>query len=655
MGSPFFLSAPAQQLFVVSGFQGMFDSIRNHKKYLMGFLLILIIPGFVLFGVQGFTDFSNRSEAVASVDGQEITRFDWDQAHQAEARRLREAMPTLDAKLLDSEEARYATLERLVRDRVLATAAQKFNLYTSDQRLAQELQKNEVITSLRRPDGTLDMEAYRQLVGRQGMTPDMFEAQIRADLSMRQVAEGITGSGITPSAVARLSLNAFFERRDVSVQAFRSAAFAAQVQPTDADIEAFYNGNPALFQAPEQVDVEYLVLDAASLAQNVSLNAADVKAYYDQNAARLSGNEERRASHILLTVDAGASAADKQAVRDRAQALLNQLRQDPSQFAALAKAQSQDPGSAANGGDLDFFSRGAMVKPFEDAVFALQKGAISDLVESEFGFHIIQLTDIKAPPVRSFESMQAEIEADLKKQQAQKLFADSAEAFSNLVYEQSDSLQPAADRLKLVVQTARGLTREPGKAPGVLANERLLGAIFAPESISKKNNTEAIETGASQLVSARVTQHQPARTLPLAEVREAVTARLVSQRSAELARQAGEAQLKAAQGGASVAGMPAVVTVSRDAPQGLPQPVLSAALSAPVKQLPAWVGVSLGDEGYAVVRVDKVQPRAERDPRAATQETREYGQWWSSAEGLAYYESLKERFKVKVLVAAPKP
>lgn len=655
MGSPFLLSAPAQQLFVVSGFQGMFDSIRNHKKYLMGFLLILIIPGFVLFGVQGFTDFSNRSEAVASVDGQEITRFDWDQAHQAEARRLREAMPTLDAKLLDSEEARYATLERLVRDRVLATAAQKFNLYTSDQRLAQELQKNEVISSLRRPDGTLDMEAYRQLVGRQGMTPDMFEAQIRADLSMRQVAEGITGSGLTPSAVARLSLNAFFERRDVSVQAFRATAFAAQVQPTDADIESFYNGNPALFQAPEQVDVEYLVLDAASLAQNVALNPADVRAYYDQNAARLSGNEERRASHILLTVGAGASAADKQAVRDRAQALLNQLRQDPSQFAALAKAQSQDPGSAANGGDLDFFSRGAMVKPFEDAVFALQKGAISDLVESEFGFHIIQLTDIKAPPVRSFESMRAEIEADLKKQQAQKLFADSAEAFSNLVYEQSDSLQPAADRLKLAVQTARGLTREPGKAPGVLANERLLGAIFAPESISKKNNTEAIETGTSQLVAARVTQHQPARTLPLAEVRDAVKARLVAQRSAELARQAGEAQLKAAQGGAAVAGMPAVVTVSRDAPQGLPQPVLSAALSAPVKQLPAWVGVNLGDEGYAVVRVDKVQARAERDPRAAAQEAREYGQWWSTAEGLAYYESLKERFKVKVLVAAPKP
>ncbi len=428
----------------------MFDTIRNHKKYLMGFLLILIIPGFVLFGVQGFTDFQNRSEPVATVDGQDITKADWDQAHQAEAKRLREAMPTIDAKLLDSDEARYASLERLVRERVLATAAQKFNLYTSDQRLAQDLQKNETIASLRRPDGTLDVEAYRQLVGRQGMTPEMFESQVRADISMRQVTQGVTGSGVTPPALAGVSLNAFFERREVRVQTFKASDFAVKVQPTDADIEAFYAANPALFQAPEQADIEYLVLDAAALSKGVSLNEADVRAYYDQNAARLSGNEERRARHILLTLPAGAPAADKDKVRQRGQDLLAQVRKDPSKFPELAKAHSQDPGSAANGGDLDFFSRGAMVKPFEDAVFALPKGGIADLVESEFGFHIVQLTDIKAPPVRSFESMRPEIEVDLKKQQAQKLFAESAEAFSNLVYEQvptrSSRPWPTGDR-----------------------------------------------------------------------------------------------------------------------------------------------------------------------------------------------------------------
>lgn len=633
----------------------MFDSIRNHKKYLMGFLLILIIPGFVLFGVQGFTDFRNRSEAVATVDGHDITRVEWDKAHQEEARRLRERMPNIDPKLLDSEQARYATLERLVRERVLATAAQKSNLYTSDQRLAQELQRNEVIASLRRPDGSLDVEAYRQLVGRQGMTPEMFEAQMRADLSMRQVTQGITSTGLVPPALAAVSLNAFFERREVSVQLFKATDFAAKVQPSDADIDAFYKANPALFQAPEQADIEYLVLDAAALAKNVVLNEADVRAYYDQNAARLSGTEERRASHILLTVPANASAADKQKVRERALGLLAQLRQDPSKFAELAKANSQDPGSAEKGGDLDFFSRGAMVKPFEDAAFALQKGAISDLVESEFGFHIIRVTDIKTPPVKPFESMRAQIEADLRKQQAQKLFAESAETFSNTVYEQADGLKDAADRLKLQVQTAKGVTRQPAPGAGVLGNDKLLQAIFSPESLEKKRNTEAVETAPSQLVSARVVAYQPSRTRPLAEVRDMVRGRLVSQRSAELAREAGAEQLKAWKAGAAFSSMPAPVTVSREAAQGLAQPVLTAALSAPAQALPAWTGVSLGDEGYAVVRVDKVLPRTVRDPQAAAQEVQQYGQWWASAEGQAYVDTLKARFKVKIKVPQPKP
>lgn len=632
----------------------MFDTIRTHKKYLMGFLMILIIPSFVLFGVQGFTDPSNQSETVATVDGVDINKLEWDQAHQAEAQRLREAMPSIDAKLLDSEEARYATLERMVRDRVVAVAAQKLHLYTSDQRLARDLQQNEAIASLRRPDGTLDVEAYRALVGRQGMTPEMFEAQVRADLSQRQVTQGIVASGIAPAALAQVSLNAFFERREVRIQRFKASDFAASVNPSDADIQTFYANNPALFQAPEQADVEYLVLDAAALAKAVVLNEADLRAYYDQNASRLSGGEERRASHILLTVPQGAPAAEKDAVRQRAQELLDQVRKDPSKFGELAKANSQDPGSSVKGGDLDFFARGAMVKSFEDAAFALQKGAVSDLVESEFGFHIIQLTDIKAPAVRSFEAMRPEIEADLKRQQAQKQFADSAEAFTNLVFEQSDSLQPAAERLKLSVQIARGITRDARPDVGVLGNQRLLAAIFAPDSVEKKRNTEAIETGSSQLTAARVVQYTPARTMPLAEVRDQVRTRLVAQRSAELAREEGGKKLAAWKAGGDATGMPAPVIVARDSAQGLDQPLLDAALSVDPRKLPAWAGVALGEQGFAVIRVDQVLPRAPRDAQAQAQEVLQYGQWWASAEGQAYYDTLKERFKVKIQVPEPK-
>ena len=631
----------------------MFDTIRNHKKYLMGFLMILIIPSFVLFGIEGYTRFNESGEAVATVNGKEITKAEWDQAHQQESQRLREAMPTLDARMLDSAEARYATLERLVRQRLLGAAADKLNLYTSDARLARDLQQNEAIATLRKPDGSLDVEAYRQLVARQGMTPEMFEARVRADLSQRQVSQGILGSGFAPTALASISLNAFFERRQVRLARFESADFAAQVKPSDADIEAFYNANQASFQAPEQADIEYLVLDAAALQNAVVFNEADVRTYYEQNASRMSGTEERRARHILLSVPAGASAEDKAAVRKRAEELLARVRAKPASFADVAKAESQDPGSAVKGGDLDFFARGAMVKPFEDAVFALKKDAISDVVESDFGFHIIQLTDIKAPPVRSFESMRPEIEAELRKQQAQKQYAEAADTFSNLVYEQADSLQPAADRLKLPIRKATVQRAPQAGVTGVLANERLLGALFDSEALDKKRNTEAIDTGAGQLVSARVVKHDPAHTRSLAEVREQVRTRLVTQRSAELARAQGEKQLEAWKAGGTGPGLSVALTVSRENPQGMAQPLLDAALRADPKQLPSWVGVNLADQGYAVIKVEQVLPRDTRNAQGLAQEVQQYNQWMSSAENEAYVEALKERFKVRILVAKP--
>lgn len=631
----------------------MFDTIRDHKKYLMGFLLILIIPSFVLVGVQGFTDPDRGGAVVAVVNGQDITQRDWDQAHQTESRRLQERMPSLDAKLLDTPEARYNTLEQLVQQRVLAAAAEKARLYTSDQRLARELQQNQVIASLRRPDGSLDMEAYRQLLGRQGMSPEMFEAQVRTDLSQRQLLQGVEASGFATPSLAAPSLNAFFEQREIRWALFAAPAFAAQVQLSPQDMEAYYTRNAAQFQSPEQADVEYLVLDAAALEHSVNLPEADVRAYYEQNAARLSGAEERRASHILLTVPANASAAEKAATREKAAALLAQVKAAPQTFAQVAKTQSQDPGSAANGGDLDFFARGAMVKPFEEAVFSLQKGGISELVETEFGFHIIQLTDIKTPPQRSFEAMRPEIEATLKKQQAQKLFAESAEAFSNLVYEQSDSFSAAAERFKLKPQIRKGVTRKPAADAGVLGNERLLNALFAPESVEKKRNTEAIETASGQLVSARIVQHTPARTQPLAEVTDTVRQRLTAERAAELARRQGGEQLQAWKGGAEATGLSPAQVVSRDKPGSLSPKVLKAALSADPKALPAWVGVDLGDQGYAVVKVDKVMPPQAREASIQAQEVQQYGQWWAAAESQAYNDVLKERLKVRIKVPAP--
>lgn len=632
----------------------MFESIRDRKKVFMGLLLILIIPSFVLFGVQGYTNFFEQGEPVATVDGKEILRPEWDRAHQQEVQRLRESMPGLDAALLDSESMRYATLERLVRQRVLAVAAGKLNLTTSDQRLARELQGNQAIAALRKPDGSLDVEAYKQLLARQGMSPEMFEASVRADLSQQQVLQAVSGTVFGATAMARPTLDAFFQQREVRVKNFPAGDYAAQVKPSDAEIEAFYNDNKASFQASEQSDIEYLVLDAAALQQAVSLSEADLRSYYDQNAAQLSGAEERRASHILLSLPNNATAEQKAEVRQKAEALLAQVKADPSKFAELAKANSQDTLSAAQGGDLDFFGRGAMVPPFEQAAFSMKKGDISGIVETDFGLHIIMLTDIKAPPVKPYAELKPQIEAQLRQQQAQRQFAESADVFSNLVYEQADSLKPAAERLKLTIQTAKGVMREPTPAQtGVLANPRLLEALFSDDAIQNKRNTTAIETGSSQLVSARVVEHRPARTLALDEVRDRVRALLVAKRSAELAQEAAEKQLAAWRGGADAAAMGQTQVVSREAAQSFDPRVLEAALSADPNALPAWVGVSLGEQGHAVVQVTKVLPRDNVPEARMKQEVRQVTQWWAGAEADAYYETLKERFKARILVPRP--
>jgi peptidyl-prolyl cis-trans isomerase D len=632
----------------------MFDFIRKHTKMMMGLLFILIIPSFVLFGLEGYNNFKDKGQVVAKVDGREITQAEWDAAHKNEMDKLRQSMPSLDPKLLDSPEARYATLERLVRDRVLAAAATQSKLATSDQRLARELQQNEVIASLRGPDGKLDMERYRQLVGAQGMTPEMFENGVRAELATRQVLAGLATTGIATPVQAGISLNAYFEKREAQVARFNTADYAAKLNLPDADLEAFYKANAQLFQAPEQANIEYVTLDLESVKKGITINEADLKTYYEQNAATLGSKEERRASHILIASPKSAAAAEREKAKARAEELLAQVRKAPATFADVAKKNSQDPGSAAQGGDLDFFTRGAMTKTFEDAAFALKKGEISPVVESEFGYHIIQLTDVKTPKQRSYEELKPEIEADLKKQQAQRKFADSADAFSNAVYESADGFKTVAERFKLEIKTAAKVTRTPAPgATGALANPKFLNALFSPDSVEKKRNTEAVEVGSGQLVSGRLVQYTPARTLPFAEVKEQVRERLLAARGAEAARKDGMNKLAAWKANPSQAALPAAILVSREDSQKQPPQVVEAALRADPAALPAFVGVDLGAQGYAIVKVNKALPRELPADDVARQERQQYSQWWTAAEGLSYYNMLKDRFKTQILAAKP--
>ena len=633
----------------------MFEFVRKHNKIMMFLMFLLIIPAFVLVGVDGYRRINGDGAAVAKVASYSITQAEWDAAHKNEVDRLRASRPELDAKMMDSPEARYVTLERLVRERVMSEAVTSSLLPITDARLTRELQQIPAIASLKKPDGSFDKERYEQIAASQGLTTAGLEARIRQDLSLRQVESGLSGTAFAPKAVADMALNAFFERRDVQVARFSPADFAAKVQTSDADIEAFYKANSALFQAPETADVQYLVFDVEAVKKSISVPEADVRTYYEQNIARLQSKEERRASHILINAPKDMPAAERAKAKAQAQDVLDKIKAKPDSFAQLATKFSQDPGSAAKGGDLDFFARGAMVKPFEESAFALKKGEISGVVESDFGYHIIRLTDIKTPAAPSFESLREKLEAELKTQQAQRKFAEQAELFTNAVYEQADSLQAAADRLKLNIQSANGVPKAPARgAAGPLANAKLLAALFSADAIEKKHNTEAIETGPSQMIAARISKHYPARTRPMDEVKAEVKERLLQSRAQELAKKEGEAKLADWKTQADEGKLGAATVLGRDQAAPSMSPVLmDAILRADTSVLPVWLGVDLGAQGYAVARVNKVLARNAPPPAVADQERGQMARWLAGAEWDAYYEVLKKRFKVQIKIAKP--
>ena len=495
----------------------MFDFVRKHTRLFQFILLILILPSFAFVGMQGYTSMMDGANAgVASVNGRKITQAEWDAAQRDQAERVRRQNPTVDAKLLDSPEAKRQALEGLVTERTLQVAAEQQHFTPSPEAVAARFWADPQFAFLRNPDGTVN----KALLAAQGMTPSIFLERLRQDYALRQVTGPVESSTTVGAALPKLAFDALLQQREVQLQRFDIKDFAAKITPTDAELDAFYKepANAAKFQLPETAQIQYVVLDVEALKKDVTFTEKDLQDYYKENAARYGVPEERRASHILIKVDRSAPAEERAKAKAKAEEILAQVRKNPGEFAALAKKNSQDEGSAGNGGDLDFFSRGAMVKEFDAAVYAMKQGEISNLVETDFGYHIIQLTGTRGGDKKPFEAVRGEVESEVRKQLAQRRYSEAAEQFGNLVYEQSDSLQPAADKLKLQVQTATVLRQPQPGATGPLASAKLLEAVFGADALRNKRNTEAVETGPSQLVSARVIQHNPARVPPLADV-----------------------------------------------------------------------------------------------------------------------------------------
>ncbi len=626
----------------------MFEFVRTHNRLLFLVMVLLIFPSFVFFGLQGYNRTSDGANtAVALVDGRKVTQAEWDAYRRQQIEQLRQQIPGLDAKMLDSPEMKKESLERLIRERVLYASAQQQHMTVTDDQLQREILQIPQLAQLKAADGSVDVGAYKALLQAQGYTPESFEASVRQGALLQQVLS-VSGQVPASAAVAKVALDSYLQRRDVQLQTFEPKAYTAKVKPTDEEVQAHYKTNEAVYRTSEQASIEYVTLDADALMRGVAVSAEDARKYYDQNVTRFTATQERQASHILIVADKAAPAEQRKAAKTEAERILAELRKTPDQFAAMAKKLSQDPGSAAQGGDLGFQKREAWVPAFADAVFAMKQGEISNVVESDFGYHIIRLQATRGGDVKPFEAVKAQVEEDIRKQQAQKLYADSTEGFGNTAYEQSDSLQPLLDKYKLTKQSATVARAPAPAASGPLESPRLLEAVFSDDVLKNKRNSPAVETGRSQLTVARLVEHRPARVRPFDEVKEQVRASVVQQQAAALARKEGEARLAQLKTAGDAAGLGAVITLSRFKTENQPQEVINAALSA-ASPLPQVMGVDLGAGGYAVVRVNKITPPPPDSPEVAEMAPR-YAQAWAVAQSQAYYEALKKRMDTQILI-----
>ncbi len=631
----------------------MFEFVRTHTRIFLFILVLLIVPSFVLFGIQGYSGSSEGGNAtVANVGSRKITQAELDAAHRRQVDMLRSQMPNIDVKLFDTPQMKRNTLDGLVREQVLLSAAEKAGYGTTDERLLHEYMTDRQFDPFRKPDGSLNIAGLEQALAVQGLSKQGFDRIKREELMMRQVQMGIVGTVLAPATSASGAIDAMFQQREVQLQRFDTKDYLSKVNPSAADVEAYYK-NPAHaaeFQTQEKADIEYVVLDLESIKKGIQVPEDELKKYYANNEKSYTVPEERRASHILIKAGQGVAAEERTKARAKADALLAELTKNPAAFSDVARKNSQDPGSAEKGGEVDLFiARGDTDKAYEDALFSLKKpGDLSPVAETKEGFYILQLKASRGGDKRSYESVRAEIEQERKKQLAQAEFAKAAAEFTNIVYEQSDSLKPVADKLKLELRSAKGVTRVAAPdASGPLASAKFLEAVFGNDALRNKRNTEALETAANTLVSARVSQYSPASMQPLAEVSGRVREKVVAIQAAALARKEGEARAAALRQAPNTDLGTPLQTVSRAQAKDAPQPVIDAVLKTPVTTLPAVAGVELGGEGFIVARIVKVLGR---DPIAAdaVRASAQYAQSWGAAEAQAYYAALKSRFKVEV-------
>ena len=635
----------------LQGPDNMLELIRRNKFVSKIILLVFIVPSFVFFGVQGY-DMIGAGNAPAKVKGKPISEQEWENAQREHADTLRQQSgQQFDPAWIESPDFKWIVLERLINEKVIAAEIAALGLTVPDEAVLQKIMEIPGITTA---DGRLDRERYESALRAQGLSDSMHFSIVRSEMLTQQIAAPLQYGFILPQQVTQHVWDLFEQEREVQIKVFRASDYRRQVSPSLAEKEAYYTQNGSQFTVEEHLSGQLVVLDMQSIESTIRITEEEIKTYYQQNARRFAIPEERRASHILIEARKGAPAAEREAAHDEAQSLLLQLRETPALFEKLAKEYSADPGSAAKGGDLGFFARGKMVKAFDDMVFVLNKGEISDIVETDFGYHIIMLTDIKPSTERPLSAVHATIVDEIRKQLAMRRYTEHAEIFSNTVYEQADSLQPVAEKLKLKVIPFENITRkgppaQSGAHHPILSNQRFLQAIFSEDAIRSRNNTEAIEIEPQLMIAGRVTTHSPQRVRPFNEVRSDIEQILIAQKSAAMAKAAGQAELTRLSEGGEARGFSPPTRVSRQMINMTGRLDLLPIMQANVDVLPVFVAGADYAEGFVIYRINSVSTPKQPNPQVRQAIQMQVVRSAAQQEMAAYISYLRQKSKVEHL------
>lgn len=508
----------------------MLQLIRDRAQGLVVWVIVgLIIITFALFGLSSYLS-GNAKVNVASVNDVEISQTEFLRAYQNYQERLKQMFgKNYKPEMFNENVIKQQVLDGMVTREVLTQALSSAGFTASAE---QVLSKITSISSFHDETGKFSTKQYKRALALQGMNSVMFEQDVKRDIADEHLFTGLVGSTFTTPAQVSDFARLYGQKRNIEYLQISHNEFIKSSAITDDEVKKYYEENSAEFTTPEMVSIDYLELDIKQAAKQVNIEDAVIKQHYEQNISQYeSVEEQRKASHILITVD---SKTDDAAASKTAAQLLARIKQGES-FEALAKEFSKDPGSASKGGDLGFFAKGVMDKAFEESVFAMKKGQISEPVKSAFGYHLIKLTGIKAGEVAPFNDVKDKIKSELQLQQAEQQFYTDVDKLNNLSYETPDSLQPAADALGLKIKQSSLFTRQGGKE--ILANPKVISAAFSRDVLSKGKNSEMIELSETHVIVLRNKQHKPAAPLELAKVKDRIVNNLKKDKAVAIANE----------------------------------------------------------------------------------------------------------------------